>query len=363
MIYGGAPAGSRLLLVIPHGTGIGDLVNLRPVLAAIAAHYCDWQIHAAVPTSLAWLLPEGVSCAVPTRILRPWQRLAFDHPATDLLGKLSVTATAGLFPLPLLRAAATGFSTYLRLPHWHRKRNDRVLSLLETFLALDLDRRWTAGPWSTDRVHLIDLLAEALAAGGIQLPVEARRPKLMVDALRPTPDPVVILAPNAGSTLKELPNAVWGSVTSELTARGIRPFVLAAPGRDSATIIARQAPAVRILEQSDLRVVTALLAGADVVVAPDTGVLHLAAAVGTRYVGLFGSTDARFLGPYDRSRGMILSTTIEHRPVCRHCWTAQLLPSARCPVLESGNCLSGIAADRIVTGIFEQLSLTARTAP
>jgi ADP-heptose:LPS heptosyltransferase len=50
--------------------------------------------------------------------------------------------------------------------------------------------------------------------------------------------------------------------------------------------------------ERDLRVTAAIIARCDVLVAADGPLLHLAAAVGTRSVGLFGPTDGVTRGPY-----------------------------------------------------------------
>ena len=49
---------------------------------------------------------------------------------------------------------------------------------------------------------------------------------------------------------------------------------------------------------TNLRELAWLLKNARVVIGGDTGPLHLAAALGTRVVGLYGPTDPRRNGPY-----------------------------------------------------------------
>lgn len=51
---------------------------------------------------------------------------------------------------------------------------------------------------------------------------------------------------------------------------------------------------------NDLRGLTALLDGSSVVLSPDTGPLHIATALGTPVVGLYGHTDPKRVGPYRR---------------------------------------------------------------
>jgi lipopolysaccharide heptosyltransferase I len=55
---------------------------------------------------------------------------------------------------------------------------------------------------------------------------------------------------------------------------------------------------VVVAPPTDLDTLLALLRRASVLVAADTGPLHLAAALGTACVGLFGPTSAQRNGPY-----------------------------------------------------------------
>ena len=62
-----------------------------------------------------------------------------------------------------------------------------------------------------------------------------------------------------------------------------------------------------VAPQTNLRELAALLASARLVVGADTGPLHLAAALGTRVVGLYGPTDPKRNGPYGQ-----IASTIDH---------------------------------------------------
>lgn len=57
--------------------------------------------------------------------------------------------------------------------------------------------------------------------------------------------------------------------------------------------------------EPDLRVVAAILARCDFLIAGDGPLLHLAAAVGTRAVGLYGPTQGRVLGPYGSDQRIV----------------------------------------------------------
>lgn len=57
--------------------------------------------------------------------------------------------------------------------------------------------------------------------------------------------------------------------------------------------------------EPDLRVTAAILARCDFLIAADGPLLHLAAAVGTRAVGLYGPTPGRVLGPYGSDQRIV----------------------------------------------------------
>ena len=343
--------------VIPYGVGIGDMVNMRPLVEAVVHAYPTAEVVLVAPRHLAWLVVAGASSTDRVQGLGAWRRLPPDHPAARVAGRLHVGQLA-----PIVRAVPSTTLASLMAQDLRRRGFDLVVNLLEAFSMLDLDRRWTAGAWSTDRRHVIDLLAIALERQGIALPPAQRAPRLRIEAVRSGRSPAVILNPVAGSTLKEAPTELWVRVARCLLSRGMTPLLLVFPGRDDAQIVARAVPGCVLLASSSLRQVAAWVAGADALVSPDTGVLHLASALRTPYVGLYGSTDPLFLGPYDRGTGIMLETPLEHPLVCRGCWTAQLLPSARCPVYPPDTCLRGIAAHDIADSVDRLLSRRGRHA-
>ena|SRR5579884_785464 len=71
------------------------------------------------------------------------------------------------------------------------------------------------------------------------------------------------------------------------------------------TMLDLGASAVDLSAQTDLRVIAGVLARCDLLVSGDTSLLHLAAAVGTAAVGLYGPTDGRSRGPYGADHRII----------------------------------------------------------
>jgi heptosyltransferase-1 len=108
----------------------------------------------------------------------------------------------------------------------------------------------------------------------------------------------VVLLPGAGK-----PNKLWPVARFRELARRIGPkaLVVWGPGeRDLAEAIgARMAP------PTNLRQLAWLLQNAQVVIGADTGPLHLADALGTKLIGLYGPTDPRRNGPYTQQDRVI----------------------------------------------------------
>lgn len=109
----------------------------------------------------------------------------------------------------------------------------------------------------------------------------------------------VVINPGAGN-----PRKLWGvEKFAELSRRiekqfGITPLVVWGPGeRDMAEAIAGGGAAM-MAPPTDLRQLAYLLRQARLTIAGDTGPLHLAAALGSPVIGLFGPTDPKRNGPY-----------------------------------------------------------------
>lgn len=106
-------------------------------------------------------------------------------------------------------------------------------------------------------------------------------------------DGAVVLLPGAGRPEKLWPMERFRDLASRFADRAL--VVWGPGGKEMAQAIgARMAPA------TNLRELAYALWRAAVVVGADTGPLHLAAALGTKVVGLYGPTNPRRNGPYQQ---------------------------------------------------------------
>jgi len=237
----------------------------------------------------------------------------------------------------------------------YRQGFDEVLNLLEPFSQLCLDDRWTPGPWNSSSEHIIDCMATFLHAHGIDLPGSQRKPTLPARAHRTGTPPRIVLNPNAGSTLKEAPVEIWVALADELAGNGLRPLVLKGGNPSLSERICRLDSRARLISTPSLPTLKRLLSSSDLLISPDTGVLHIAAAMGIPYIGLFGSTDPSFLGPYGADDNDIVLSQAPREPVCRGCWAAQLLPRAGCAVGYRPGCLSQLQPSHLLPRILDKL--------
>lgn len=151
--------------------------------------------------------------------------------------------------------------------------------------------------------------------------------------------PFIALAPGAALRTKRWPTRRWEALARDLTAAGRVTVVVGGSAEvdAGARIAAAAAPlGWSACGEFDFQGTAALIRRAVALASGDTGVMHIATAVGTPIVALFGPTVAQFgFMPYRAPRVEILE-----RPLpCRPC-SAQ--GGARCP-LGHHDCLRGIA--------------------
>jgi lipopolysaccharide heptosyltransferase I len=114
-------------------------------------------------------------------------------------------------------------------------------------------------------------------------------------------DRYVVLSPGGGWRSKCWPAERFGALCNKLReSQGLRCIVNIGPGDDdlAAPLVAASGDAAPFVYRGSLGELMTLLRNAACVVGGDTGPLHLAAALGTPTVALFGPTDPARNGPY-----------------------------------------------------------------
>src|SRR2546423_561406 len=141
--------------------------------------------------------------------------------------------------------------------------------------------------------------------------------------LADTGKPVVALAPGAVGSSKRWPGAAYAELARRLIDHGTDVWIVGGPGEAPLVrIIQSTVPAVRDLTGTDLRNAILALAAADVAVSNDSGLLHVAAAIGTPAIGIFGPTSPWHWAPLNPIAAAVqtaskLDCQPCHKPTCR----------------------------------------------
>jgi lipopolysaccharide heptosyltransferase I len=279
-------------------SAIGDVVHTLPAAAALKrrGHDVDWLVepramplverNPAVTTALA-APPARLSGLGGSRATaRELRRARYDS-ALDLQG---LWKSAGW-------ARASGARRVFGFAGpWRREPLSELLIGSRIQLA-------------TEPPHVIDknlALLRALdidAVGSREFPLppaapEARRVEEELEA-RGWRD-VAVLNPGGGWASKLWPPSAFGAVAQGLAARGLRPVVTWGPGEERLAdeVVAASAGTALRCFPTTLLEYAELARRARLVVAADTGPLHLACAVGAPVLGVFGPTDPARNGPF-----------------------------------------------------------------
>lgn len=135
---------------------------------------------------------------------------------------------------------------------------------------------------------------------------------------------VVALAPGAVGPSKRWPEESFAALAQKLAQHdGCDIWLIGGPNeRDAAARIAFGHERILDLTGNDLRNAILALAASDAAVSNDSGLLHVAAALGTRSIGIFGPTSAWHWAPLNPLAATIETATDVpcrpcHKPVCR----------------------------------------------
>lgn len=149
-----------------------------------------------------------------------------------------------------------------------------------------------------------NLAAAAMAVGGAPAPsidpLRAADPettsRLLEElGLAAAPRPLVGIHPSGGRTVKQWDPARWGEVAARLEGEFGATVVLTGSAEDRplapSVAGALRHPPVDVMGRLAPRETMALIAGLDLFLSPDTGPMHMACAVGTPSVAVFGPSD------------------------------------------------------------------------
>lgn len=178
-------------------------------------------------------------------------------------------------------------------------------------------REWAARWLFTERIathgtHVIEQdveLASAVAGDDLaaiqpSLPVDPAAEAWCDQLLAGAGKPAVLLNPGAGWGAKRWPVERYAAVANALACRGFSVLVNGGPGEETLVeAIQNQSDGAARPFNSSLAQLIALTRRVALMIAGDTGPLHLACALGRPVVGIYGPTDPARNGPFGtRSR-------------------------------------------------------------
>jgi heptosyltransferase-1 len=166
---------------------------------------------------------------------------------------------------------------------------------------------------------------ETLTAGEVVLPVDEAAERWRDELLAHVAPHgrFAMIAPAAGWGAKQWPAERYGAVAAELGRAGLVTLVNAASAEDGlATAVVEASGGAASVAPCTVTQLIALVRRAKLVIAGDTGPLHLAAALGRPVVGLFGPTDPARNGPYG-TRSVVLRHASSQRDHTRRAETEE----------------------------------------
>ncbi len=308
----------RILLV--RMSALGDIVHALPVLAALRDAYPEAAIDWLADRRYAGVLDlvSGLDERIPgrpglARAVRALRRRAYDV-AIDLQGLLKSAAMARLSGAPRV----IGFETAAlreRAAAWFYTETAPVAAgahiihkNLSVLPLVGVDRPAVRFPFldtPSSVAEQVSAEAAARGAGGFAL-----------------------LNPGAAWPNKRWAPERFGAIARHLRDRhGLPSYVLW--GRDEAgladAVVAHAAGAAVRAPETTLADLLALSRRAALMVSGDTGPVHLAAAVGTPIVGLYGPTWPERNGPWDRDDVIVSraeSCVCHHKRRCQRAGVA-----------------------------------------
>ena len=325
----------RILLIKP--SSLGDIVHAMPVVSALKER---WPA-----AHLTWF------------VKRQWADLVYRFKGVDRIWPVDSSIGGWLGQIRVLRAER--FDLVIDLQGLFR--SGALARLSGSPVRIGFANAREGSPWfythrvpvSSMEMHAVDrylLVAAALGASSKGTP-QFRFKKLEEDlvAIRDlcqskrfsVEKPWVAMSVWARWPTKRWPLSAFAAVIDQLTRENLGPVVLigSSDEKDEAGQLKTMtsSPFVDLTGAVPLGSLPALLSRASVLITNDSGPMHVAAAVGTPVVALFGPTSASRTGPYGGSH-----TVLTHEVSCRPCF------SRACQHTPQMECLRAITPQHVV---------------
>lgn len=337
----------RILLIKP--SSLGDIVHAMPVVAALKDRWPGAQI--------TWL------------VKRQWADLVERVEGVDRIWPVDATLGGWLGQITRLRA----------------ERFDLMIDLQGLFRSAAIG--WAGGapmrigfengregsPWfythkvtvPTVEMHAVDrylLVAAALGAPPAERPqfrftIAGRDLSVVQDVAQrrglSLEKPWVAMSISARWLTKRWPPGAFAAVADQLVEQGLGQIVVIGSRSEQAEVgrfkLLTKQPVIDLTGAVPLGSLPALLSKAAVMVTNDTGPMHIAAAVGTPVVAIFGPTSSIRTGPYGSKHAVLT-----HEVPCRPCF------SRVCHHRVALECLVEVTPRQVLAAVKQRLPMFAQ---
>ena len=296
-------------------SSIGDVVHTLPALAAL--HRAGWETGWVVEPPSRVLLEQNPLVAqvvvAPSRKAFGWARALSVLRAVRAQRYDAALDFQGLWK----SAAWARLSGAGRVIGWERAARREAGS--EVLLRETVTRIGAGHVVDKNLALLGPLGIDALGLREFPLPFSAEAVARVDAGLQGLGgDGLVVLNPGGGWASKLWPAELHGQLARELRGLGLAALVSFGPGEEGLAdrvVAASRGTAIRSFPTTLLDYVE-IARRARLVVAADTGPLHLACAVGTPVVALFGPTEPARNGPFSPD-----DVVVRRAPACAPCYS------------------------------------------
>lgn len=334
-----APERIRRILVI-RLRSIGDTVLATPTLSALARYVPDARIDVLLEDWVAPVL-EGflpaeriISFRRDDLLSRLGTMAAIRRNRYDLVINLHGGSTSAFFSRVSGAPYRVGFGHYR-----YRSFYNRILGSASAF--------WGRSPTHSAEQQLA--LAGFIGAQVDDLPksqlVVTGRASAAVSARFPETSRIALLHPVAAFATKEWAARGFAEVADYLSGRGFSVIAVGAPSEKQSleTVAAFADGRLTIADDLSLAEITALAARAGIFVGNDSGIAHIAAAVGTPSVVVFGSSNRDHWHPWTDAPWRIIYEPFGCQPCAGY----------RCERFDSPKCIESVSAERVLGAVRE----------
>jgi ADP-heptose:LPS heptosyltransferase len=155
----------------------------------------------------------------------------------------------------------------------------------------------------------------------------------------------VVIHPGALQTTKRWEAQRFAKLARALESEGLTIALVGGPGDESVVAeVAHDVPGATILLGQTIPELAEVIRGARLYVGNDSGPMHLASAVGTPIIAVWGSSDSRAWRPWS-----VPSRVVQNPFECNPC------PGYRCLVADTPLCIESVTVDQVTAAAMELL--------